>query len=99
MNTDQVSSKNNLEYILMYKMSQNHLEVFFCSVRSKAGYNNNRTAIQFKTVYKTLFTNIAVKGTNENCLELDVLLSLLYNSSSAKKTDGDDTNLHLFTIN
>jgi len=36
-----------LEHIKMYKISQDHLELFFGTVRSLGGYNNNPTSRQF----------------------------------------------------
>lgn len=30
---EEVLHKNNLEYVLTYKFSQDHLELFFCSIR------------------------------------------------------------------
>ncbi len=30
-----------LKFLPMYKLSQDHLETFFCAVRSRGGWNNN----------------------------------------------------------
>ena len=35
-----------------YKMSQDHLELFFGAVRAAGGWNNNPTALQFRSAYK-----------------------------------------------
>ena len=36
-----------MKYILTYKFSQDHLELFFGAIRSSGGFNNNPTAQQF----------------------------------------------------
>ena len=37
-----------MTYLLTYKFSQDHIELFFSAVRGRGGFNNNPTAIQFK---------------------------------------------------
>ena len=39
---------------LTYKMSQDHLELFFAAVRACGRWNNNPTASQFTAAYKRL---------------------------------------------
>lgn len=36
-----VEEKKYLKYIPFYKVSQDHLELFFSAVRAKGGFNNN----------------------------------------------------------
>ncbi|CAB3985600.1 Hypothetical predicted protein [Paramuricea clavata] len=43
-----------LKYLLTYKMSQDHLELFFSAVRACGGWNNNPTTRQFVAAYKQL---------------------------------------------
>ena len=43
-------------YILTYKFSQDHLELFFGATRSSGGFNNNPTAQQFTAAYKRLLS-------------------------------------------
>ena len=50
-----------LKYLLGYKFSQDHIELFFCAVRGRGGWNNNPTARQFKTAYKRLLVHQKVK--------------------------------------
>lgn len=81
---DHVLEKKNLLYILMYKFCQDHLEVFFCAIRSRSGHNNP-SALQFKNAYKKLLLHTAVKGTNGNCIELDETpLTILFHSHNSK---------------
>ena len=36
------------EYLLTYKLLQDHLEKFFCAILMKGGFNNNPDAFQFR---------------------------------------------------
>lgn len=45
---------DQLEHIKIYKLSQDHLELFFGSIRSHGGYNNNPTVRQFRSAYRKL---------------------------------------------
>lgn len=90
---DHVLEKKNLQYILLYKFCQDHLEVFFCAIRSRGGHNNNPSALQFKNAYKKLLLHTAVKGTNGNCVELEETpLSILYYNHNSK--ENNDNNGH-----
>ena len=43
-----------IKYLPMYKISQDHIELFFSSIRSRLGSNNNPTPRQFTAAYKKL---------------------------------------------
>lgn len=61
-----------LKYILTYKLSQDHIEIFFSIIRSKGGFNNNPSARQFEAIYKKLLVHIEVKYFNTgNAIALD----------------------------
>uniref|UniRef100_A0A1S4KWE5 Transposable element P transposase-like RNase H C-terminal domain-containing protein n=2 Tax=Ixodes scapularis TaxID=6945 RepID=A0A1S4KWE5_IXOSC len=59
-------------YILTHKISQDHLEIFFGSIRGKGGYNNNPTAWQFKAAYKRLLIQTEVKSSEAGNCSADV---------------------------
>ncbi len=60
---------SHLKYLLMYKMSQDHLELFFFMVRSGLGCNNNPSAREFCSRYKRLMVHLQVKaGAKGNCI-------------------------------
>ncbi|CAM4735759.1 unnamed protein product [Leuciscus chuanchicus] len=60
------------KYLLTYKLSQDHLELFFSAVRARGGYNNNNpTAQQFKAAYKRLLVRHQVKNGTGNRLIRD----------------------------
>ncbi|CAG4948590.1 unnamed protein product [Colias eurytheme] len=72
-----------LRYLCTYKMSQDHLEVFFSAIRSKGGFNNNPTALQFVSAYKRLLVHGELKNiTTGNCIPLDNINILTCNSNS-----------------
>jgi hypothetical protein len=56
-----------LKYLLTYKFSQDHLELFFGAVRSAGGCNNNPTVQQFTGIYKRLLMRSAIQGGKGNC--------------------------------
>lgn len=49
-----VKPNASLKYLLTYKLSQDHLELFFGAVRSSLGCTNNPTVRQFISAYKRL---------------------------------------------
>lgn len=60
--------KKYISYLLTYKMSQDHIETFFSSIRRMGGLNNNPTCLQFKRAYKKLMTHVhAIVPEGANC--------------------------------
>lgn len=56
-----------LDYLLTYKLSQDHLEHYFGIVRSRLGANNNPTPLHFRYIYRRLLlgvTNSIVSHSN-----------------------------------
>jgi hypothetical protein len=58
---DVVEEKKMLLYVPAYKVSQDHLELFFSSIRSASGWNNNPTARQFTAAYKKLLIRAEIR--------------------------------------
>ena len=75
-----------LKYLLMYKTSQDHLELFFKAVRAAGGCNNNPTTIQFTAAYKRLLLRSDISGGKGNCEKRDPIeiLSAVTNSCEIK---------------
>lgn len=72
-------ASGNMKFIPMYKVSQDHLECFFSSVRSKGGFNNNPTAIQFQSAYKRLIVHGEIKHLQSgNCVPLEDIKFLTF---------------------
>jgi hypothetical protein len=59
---NQLVEHGHLKYLLTYKTSQDHLELFFGAVRSRNGCNNNPTPVQFCSAYKRLLMHGISKG-------------------------------------
>ena len=60
-----------LKYLLMCKMSKDHLELFFEAVRACGGWNNNPTTRQFIAAYKRLMMRHNIEGGRGNCTPQD----------------------------
>ena len=72
MAKDLVCGENSvLKYLLTYKFSQDHLELFFGAVRAAGGWNNNPTAMQFRSAYKQLLMRHNITGGRGNCVPQD----------------------------
>jgi hypothetical protein len=73
----------SLTFLLTYKLSQDHIELFFGKIRSMGGCNNNPTARQFKTAYKRIMTYNDIQDViRGNCLPLDSVPILTASSAT-----------------
>ena len=58
--------------MLVYKFSQDHIELLFGQIRSMGGFNNNPTVRQFSAAYKSLLIfNDIMDTLRGNCLPLE----------------------------
>lgn len=78
---------DQLEHIKIYKLSQDHLELFFGSIRSHGGYNNNPTVRQFRSAYRKLVirANDVQNVNTGNCIPLEDIDILHYSSADPVK--------------
>lgn len=82
---------NTLKYICTYKLSQDHLELFFGAIRSKCGFNNNPSARVFCAAYKKLLVHAQFKDSaTGNCIPLDKI-TVLNCTSDYKRAIDDST--------
>lgn len=86
----------------MYQTSQDHLELFFGTVRAVlGGFNNNPTSRKFQSTYKKLVVHTtSIENFNTgNCIPLDNI-EILHNSSSdsIKTTNNSTTNHYINSI-
>ena len=59
-------------YVLPYKMSQDHLELFFSCIRSRGGRNNNPNVMQLKNAMRQILLHNNIRASKQaNCLLLD----------------------------
>jgi len=80
-----------IEYKLSYKLSQDHVEMFFSTIRRMNGHNNNPTTTQYISVYKKLLLNNLniIISSSANCSLLGETLLISKNETS--KTISDNT--------
>lgn len=84
--------KYNFSFIPAYKMSQDHLELFFGSIRSCGGYNNNPTCRHFISAYKKILIHAEIREHGVgNCVPLQSI-NILHCSSNIYKTKHKDSN-------
>jgi len=84
---DDVLKTNQLEFLLTYKISQDHLKMFFSAKRSRGGFCDNPTASQFETTYKRLLIhNEIVTSSQANCISKETT-QIPSTTSASKKTN------------
>ena len=79
-------SNYDMNYLLTYKLSQDHLEMFFGKIRRQGGWNNNPTAMQFRSAFKKLLVHNEVsEAMRGNCMPLEELKILSVTSKKSSK--------------
>lgn len=72
-----IIEKREIDVLMCYRMSQDHLETFFSAIRSRGGNNNNPTAAQFKAAYKRLIVNNEIVASKtRNCFDFSEIKML-----------------------
>ena len=80
----------NFEYVMTYRLSQDHLETYFSCIRQRGGFNNNPSAQQFIGAFRCLMAHSNISITNQvNCIPQDST-SLLHYTNKDKETDLDE---------
>lgn len=72
------------------KLSQDHLELFFGSIRAKGGFNNNPTARQFQAAYKRLLVHTQITGPETGNVGIRDNLTILSCGSGQKLTQNEN---------
>ncbi|KAL4084262.1 hypothetical protein QTP88_028087 [Uroleucon formosanum] len=86
--------KKELNFLLTYKTSQDHLEMFFSAIRSRGGFNNNPTALQFESSFKRLLVHTEIMTSSRaNCMVMDMTNILWVSSSNSKPVE--NSNIYL----
>ena len=69
-----------LSYFLIYKFSQDNLELLFACIRGKNGFNNNPDQRPFKSALKKILLRVSIVGSRySNCLTFEnEFISLVY---------------------
>lgn len=72
MYREMVEEKGIKSYISTYRLSQDHLELFFGCIRRHGGHNNNPNVRQFREAYKKILNHLELKSSfTGNCIPLD----------------------------
>lgn len=67
-----VEDKKMINYLSLYRISQDHLELFFGLIRRHGGYNNNPNILQFRAAYKKTLNHLELRSSfTGNCIPLD----------------------------
>lgn len=76
-----------INFLLFYTISQDHLELFFGLIRQRGGHNDNPDCRQFVAAYKRLFVNKVIRDIENiktgNCISQDTTGILLTSSIAA----------------
>ncbi|CAB3224875.1 unnamed protein product [Arctia plantaginis] len=77
-----VEEKKYMTYISTYRLSQDHIELFFGVIRKHGEYNNNPNVLQFRAAYKKTLNHLELRSSfTGNCIPLDNM-NILCNSST-----------------
>lgn len=77
-----VTGRFHMSFLCMFKISQDHLELFFGKIRSLGGCNNNPSARQFCAAYKKLLVHNDIRDVMRgNCFPLQSVPILTVSSS------------------
>ena len=72
-----LSGKYNMSFLCTFKISQDHLELFFGKTRSLDGCNNNPLARQFCAAYKKLLIYNDIQDViRGNCMPLQCIMRI-----------------------
>jgi hypothetical protein len=70
--SEQLIDDIHYKYLLTYKLSQDHLEIFFSKIRQRFGHNNNPNVMEFRTSMKQmLLKNSVTSSYTANCIAFD----------------------------
>lgn len=87
-----VENTKILKYLPLYKISQDHVELFFSAIRARGGFNNNPNAVQFKAAFKRLLIRAEIRDEGlGNCVDLEQVNILNCTSTSPQKALNDLT--------
>lgn len=86
--------KTPLKYFLTHKCSQDHIELYFCCLRSRGGWNNNPSVMQLLwAVRRLLYKNSIKPSINANCLTEGFESSSILEFWSSKRALCDNEDL------
>ncbi|EZA50545.1 hypothetical protein X777_10896 [Ooceraea biroi] len=64
--------ESSMKYLMTYRFSQDHLELFFAQVRRRNSWNNNPNVMQFTSAIKSLLVKNSIStSANSNCVTFE----------------------------
>lgn len=86
-----IECENNqsLQYLLPYKLSQDHLEMFFGAIRQRGGWNTNPSCKGTLAAYKALNCNVIMLLSSKSNVQTDGLLKSLFTETQKAKVQTD----------
>ncbi|ELT87543.1 hypothetical protein CAPTEDRAFT_208086, partial [Capitella teleta] len=103
--SEQLLTTGQMQFLLMYKFSQDHLELFFNAVRRFGGWNNNPSVNHFKAAFRALISRCraaAVYGSTGNCVaqeNVELVRASLQSPSYASPFHEEDVALDVIEDN
>ncbi|GFO46643.1 THAP domain-containing protein 9 [Plakobranchus ocellatus] len=94
--------KESYRYLLTYKFSQDHVEMFFGKIRQQNGWYNNPTSEQFQSSLKSLMMSSTITPSRHgNAIPLDDTVELTLTRSSEVEPSSDvlQYNIDFMTAN
>jgi len=81
-----------LSYFLTYKLSQDHIETLFGTIRRRFGWNNNPTVLQFMYAYQAILSKTGTTPSESaNILPLEVVDDLLDHDADENAVFADES--------
>ncbi len=85
---------NELQFLLTFKFSQDHLETLFSVIRNRGGFNNNPNVVQFKTAFKRLLMRNELRSSlNGNCLTDNTGINHAERINKTRRNQQTNTNI------
>jgi len=95
-----VRTESLLKYLLTYKVSQDHLELFFSAVRSRGGWNNNPSAVHLKAAWRKLLAHQQLKEVKTgNCIAQTSCPVLMISSRIDRQEKSDVATVSALRLN
>ncbi|KAH7980556.1 hypothetical protein HPB49_017258 [Dermacentor silvarum] len=87
---DELVGQDQLKYFLTHKLSQDHAENFFGSIRGRGGHNNNPTTAQFMAAHKRRSVQTEVTSSSSgNCFQ--DMVTILNATTTVAMVDANST--------
>jgi hypothetical protein len=83
-------------YVCTFKVSQDHLEMFFSRVRRRGGWNNNPNCLQFKWAIRAILLRNCIKPSKNANVVVDEPLNNLFQQKTSASISHTNQNMQKF---